>query len=309
MKDTNSKAYLALLVVCFLWGTTYLALRIGVMTFPPFLFSAVRQIIAGLCLLIFLLFTPGKIKATRRDLLRQSVSGILMIALGNGILSWSEKYIPSGLAALVVSVMPIYVILINYAGGVKKQAMNAQIVFGLLLGAVGVLLIFKDNLSDMKSSAYLGGVLLAFFSCFSWAVGTVYTKQRPSHGNPFLNAAIQFTSGGLLLLVISFFLDDWSEIRQVSTDSILALIYLILFGSIIAYMCYLYALRHLPSGLVSIYAYVNPFIAIILGFIILDEKITRITWLAFLTTLAGVFWINRGYTKNRALESAGVSEH
>ncbi|MBA4167698.1 MAG: EamA family transporter [Chitinophagaceae bacterium] len=301
MKNTNTKAYLALLVVCIVWGTTYLALRIGVMTFPPFLFSAFRQIIAGTLLLIVLLIMKGKIVISKKDLIRQIVPGILMIALGNGVIAWSEKYIPSGLAALIVSVMPLYVILINYVVGVKKQAMNKQIIFGLLLGGVGVVLIFKDNLADLGNRAYLTGVIVAFISCFCWAAGTVYTKQRPSQANSFVNAAVQFVSGGIVLFIGSIFLDDWSQMAAVSANSLLALAYLILFGSIAAYVCYLYALKHLPSGLASVYAYINPFIAIILGFLVLNERTTWITWLAFLTTLTGVYWINKGYTKDKAL--------
>lgn len=300
MKNSNTKAYLALLVVCIVWGTTYLALRIGVTTFPAFLFSAVRQIVAGSLLLIILVIAQGRIVISRRDIVRQIVPGTLMIALGNGVLAWSEKYIPSGLAALIVSVMPIYVVFINYAAGIKKQTMNWQIVFGLALGGAGVLLIFRDNLADLGNTAYLTGVIVAFISCFSWAVGTVYSKQRPSQANSFVNAAIQFLSGGIVLFFASVFLDDWSQINAVSNSSWIALIYLIIFGSIFAYVCFLYALKKLPTGLVSIYAYINPFIAVILGFLVLGERTTWVTWLAFATTLTGVYYIGRGYNTLKA---------
>jgi len=308
MNNVNTKAYLALLVVCIVWGTTYLALRIGVTSFPPFLFSALRQVIAGTLLLALVLIIQRKIVISKRDVIRQIVPGILMIALGNGVVAWAEKYIPSGLAALIVSVMPIYVIFINYVAGVGKQILNKQIIFGLFLGCMGVVLIFKDNLADLGTQGYLLGVIVCFLSCFCWAAGTVYTKQRPSQANSFVNAALQFVCGGIVLFIGSIFMDDWSQMRMVTSESVLALVYLIVIGSIIAYVCYLYALKNLPSGLVSVYAYINPFIAIILGFLVLNERITWVTWLAFLTTLFGVYWINKGYSRQKALQQAEDSQ-
>ncbi len=302
MNKSATKAYAALLVVCIVWGTTYLALRIGVTTFPAFLFSALRQILAGILLLSVLLLLPSKISISRKDIIRQIIPGILMIALGNGVIAWSEKFIPSGLAALIVSVMPLYVVLINYFAGTEQQIINKEIIFGLVLGCVGIVLIFRDNLADLANTGYFWGVLVAFFASLSWAAGTVYTKQRPSKANSFVNASIQFIIGGIVLFIGSIFLDNWSEMATVSTDSVLALVYLILFGSIGAYVCYLYALKNLPSGLASVYAYINPFIAIVLGFFILDEKTTWITWLAFATTLAGVYCINRGYAKQKSVQ-------
>lgn len=302
MNSTNTKAYLALMVVCLVWGTTYLALRIGVTSFPPFLFSASRQIIAGVLLLAWLLIVQRKIVISKKDIVRQIVPGTLMIALGNGVIAWTERYIPSGLAALIVSVMPLYVVLINYTLGLEKQAINKQILFGLLLGGVGIILIFKDNLADLGNRGYQLGVAVAFLSSFSWAAGTVYTKHHPSHANSLTNAAVQFISGGIILFTGSLFLDDWSAIRFVSMHSLIALGYLILIGSIGAYLCFLYALKHLPSGLASVYAYINPLIAVILGFFILNEKTTWVTWLAFFTTLTGVYWINKGYSKQKALQ-------
>jgi len=302
MNNASTKAYLALLVVCIVWGTTYFALRIGVRSFPPFLFSAVRQLTAGPLLLLILLITRGRIVISKRDLARQIIPGTLMIALGNGVLAWCEKFIPSGLAALIVSVMPLYVVLINYAAGLEKRAMNRQVIMGLLLGGAGVLLIFRDNLSGLGNSGYLAGIIVAILAAFCLAAGTVYTKQRPSQANSFVNAAFQFICGGIVLFFGSVLFDDWSGLPQVTTGSLLALGYLVLIGSIAAYGCFLYALKHLPAGLVSIYAYINPFIAILLGFFLLNERITWITWTAFATTLTGVFCISRGYNKYKTVQ-------
>lgn len=299
MEKKIVNAYFALAVVCIVWGTTYFAMRIGVETFPAFLFSGIRQVTAGLLMALILLLSGQKITISRRDITRQFVAGTLMIALGNGVVGWAERYIPSGLAALIVSVMPVYVVLIGYISGTDRKAVNTHLVVGLALGCVGVALIFRDNLADLGNANYFFGILAAFFACFCWAAGTVYTKHKPSAAKTLVNVAFQLTSGGLVLLVGSIFLDDYSELSTVSSDSVWALVYLILFGSLASYGCFLYALKHLPSGLASIYAYVNPFIALLLGYLFLDERITWITALALLVTLCGVYFINKSYHVKR----------
>lgn len=291
---SNLKAYIALIIVCIFWGTTYLALRIGVQGFPPFLFSAIRQVSAGVLLFIFMFFIGKLEKLTWKDIGRQALPGILLITFGNGIIGWAELYIPSGLAALIVSVMPIYVVLINLVGG-KKQQFNFKIIAGFLLGCAGIVLIFKDNLADLGKPEYLWGILASFGACFFWAIGSIYMKNNTFRTSAYSNAAIQFTSGGLGCLVFSLFFDDYSKFESVSGNSLWALIYLTLIGSLLAYMSYLYAIKHLPIVLVSTYAYVNPVIAILLGVLILNEKITMITVLALAATLYGVYLINLGY--------------
>jgi len=291
----KTKAYIALLIVCIFWGTTYLALRIGVKDFPPFLFSGIRQTGAGL-LLFMAMFFMGKLeKLTFQDVARQALPGVLLITLGNGVIAWAELYIPSGLAALIVSVMPIYVVVINLILGKKQQQFTAKIVAGFILGCAGIVLIFKDNLKDLGKPEYLWGVLASFGACVFWALGSIYIKGNTFRTNAYSNAAIQFTSGGVGCFLFSLFADDYSKFDGITHESLWSLIYLTLIGSILAYMSYLYAIKYLPIVVVSTYAYVNPVIAILLGVAILDEKITAITVLALVVTLYGVYLINSGY--------------
>jgi drug/metabolite transporter (DMT)-like permease len=289
-------AYIALLVVCVVWGTTYFALLIGVESFPPFLFSAIRQFLAGLILMI-VLFLLGKLKFSKSDFIHQSIPGILMITLGNGVIGWSERYIPSGLAALIVSILPVYIVGINYFLGTDKRKPNNAILLGLLLGCIGIFLMFRDNLKDLINPDYLNGMLVAFLACLAWAFGSIYAKSKPSSANVLTNAAIQMFSGGVGLFLLSIFLDDYSELKTVTSESLWALAYLTLFGSILTYSCFVYALEKLPLGVVSLYAYANPFIALLLGFFFLNESVTWITGLALITTLSGIYFINRGYQK------------
>lgn len=292
---SNPKAYIALLIVCIFWGTTYLALRIGVKDFPPFLFSAVRQVSAGLLLFIGM-FLFGKLeKLSWSDIAKQALPGFLLITLGNGLIGWAELYIPSGLAALIVSVMPIYVVVLNFATGKEQKKFNFKTIAGFALGCLGIVLIFKDNLTDLGKPEYLWGVLISFAACFFWAVGSIYIKGNTFRTSAYSNAAIQFTTGGIGCLGFSLVFDDYAKLASVTSESLWALLYLTLVGSILAYMSYLYAIKHLPIVVVSTYAYVNPVIAILLGVVILDEKITWITVLALVVTLYGVWLINSGY--------------
>ncbi|WP_347374005.1 EamA family transporter [Aequorivita sp. Q41] len=288
-------AYIALAVVCIVWGTTYFAMRIGVATFPPFLFSGIRHTIAGILMLIALKLSGRLSKLSKSDIKRQAVPGVLMVALGNGVIGWSEKYIPSGLAALIVSIMPVYVVALNYLSGADRQFPNAKIIIGLLLGSIGIVLIFKDNIQDVTNTDYLIGMLVAFGACLAWATGAIYAKHRPPKSNIITNASVQLILGGLALLLMCPVFDDLTRLGMVSSESIWSLLYLIVFGSILAYSCFVYALEKLPLGLSSIYAYFNPFIALSLGFLFLNEKMTNITILALIAALGGVYFINKGY--------------
>jgi len=298
----HTLAYIALAIVCIFWGTTYLAIRIGVESFPPFLFAAIRQTSAGLLLLPLIYIFGKNEKLTLRDIARQAVPGILLITLGNGIVGWSEKYIPSGLAALIVSIIPIYIFIISlfFQPG---QKLAGKTIAGLLLGALGIVLIFKDNLKDLGRQDYLWGILACFAASLFWAIGSVYMKSNTFNTNAYNNAAIQFISGGIGLFLASLVFDDYGQLASVSADSIYALIYLTLIGSLLSYMAYLYAIDNLPILLVATYAYVNPVIAIILGVAVLNEAISIFTVLALLVTLCGVYLINSSYAKKTA-ESA-----
>lgn len=304
---TESKALFALAVVCILWGTTYLVIKIGIVTIPPFLFSGVRQLLAGLILWAVLPFLKQKTKLSWSDIFKQVLPGLLMIFLGNGIITWAEKYIPSGLAALIVSAMPIYVTAINFAIG-KEIRISKQTIIGLFLGSIGILLMFRDNLGDLANSGYFWGIVSSFAAAFAWAIGTVYMKVNTFRTNSFVNAAIQFTSGGIALLIISLVTEDFSGLNTVSSEGVWSLLYLVMFGSIIPFMCYLYAIEHLKVSLVSVYAYINPFIALLLGLIVLDEKLTGITVLAFIATVSGVFFINKGNSRSRPKVESKMKE-
>lgn len=292
MKKDLLPAYLSLAAICLIWGTTYLALRIAVLHFPPFLFVTIRQITAGLLLAGFMIIFAKVQLPSREYIIRQAIAGFFMISMGNGLVAWAEVYVPSGVAAIICSLMPMMVILVNL-GVNRDEKPTIPIVVGVLVGLIGIVMIFSEHLGDFAKLEYQIGIALIFLAVLSWAGGSVWMKKRSGEGNPFLNAGLQMFFGGLWLIPGIFFFDDLSNVSW-SSEAVYSLIYLIIFGSIIAYACYSYTLRKLPMTIVSLYAYVNPIVAVILGSIVLDEKLNAKIVLAILVTVAGIYIVNKG---------------
>ncbi len=289
----NFLAYLALGAVCIIWGTTYLALRVGVTQFPPFLFSAIRFLAAG-PILLAIVFVLGKLPIpSRKVLAQQAVSGLLLCTFGVGIVGWSEMYVSSGLAAIICSVMPIWVMLINFAVA-SDDTPAFPVVVGLVVGLVGIVMIFGEHVSDFSDPDYTFGIFTTFFGNICWALGTVWVKRKTQSTDPFLAAGLQMLFGGIFLIPMSLVFDDYATITT-NTDMWFALVYLILFGSVAAYACYSYAIKKLPMTLVSLYAYINPIVAVVLGALLLNERLNTRIWMGILITLAGIYVVNRGY--------------
>lgn len=285
--------YLALAAVCIIWGTTYLALRIAVLHFPPFLFTAIRQTTAGI-VLVAIMFALGKASfPTRGQLLQQAIGGFFMISLGNGLVAWAEMHIPSGVAAIICSLMPVIVIVINVMIN-REEKPNFPILAGVVVGLAGIVLMFGEHLDGFSQAEYIVGIVFTFTAVLAWAGGSIWIKKRNIQSNPFVNAGLQMFFGGLLLFPLSFAFDDLTNVTW-SGEVAWALLYLIIFGSLIAYASYAYALRKLPMTIVSLYAYINPLVAVVLGWIVLNEPLNLKIWLAILLTTTGIYIVNKGY--------------
>jgi drug/metabolite transporter (DMT)-like permease len=293
INSTNYLPYLALAAVCIIWGTTYLALRIAVLHFPPFLFTALRQTIAGLLLIGMVMAIAKPLWPSRDHIIRQAIGGFFMISLGNGLVAWAELHIPSGIAAIICSLMPVMVILINLSIN-RNERPTIPIFLGVLIGMVGIVMIFGEHVAEFSKSEYLVGIFMTVLAVLSWAGGSIWIKKYPNEINPFINAGLQLFFGGLFLFPVSLAFDDLTQVKW-SSEAFYSLLYLIAFGSIIAYASYMYALKKLPMTIVSLYAYVNPLVAVVLGWLILDEKLNLKIWFAILITVAGIYIVNRGY--------------
>jgi len=303
----KGKAYIALVFVCIVWGTTYLAIRVGVAHYPPFLFAGVRQLLAGIILIIAALSINKNKDLSRSNILRQMLVGFLMLSVGNGLVTYGEKYVSSGVAALICGMMPLFSVIINLVSS-KKERINSFIVSGLLVGFCGVLLIFRNNIADLGNSAYLGGISCVFLASFSWAMGSAINKRHQSPVNPIFNSALQLFFGGAFMLIASPVLDGVHPVQWWQPDALLSLVYLIVFGSVLAYAAYMYVFSALPIGIATIYAYINPLVAVLLGYLILKEPLTWFTALSFITILTGVYLVNKGYKKQHNNEQQKIFE-
>ena len=266
------RAYWAWLAVCVSWGTTFLATRVAIESIPPFAMSGPRHVVAGIILAVVLRMRgiplpppdswPG-----------HALLGLLMIGFGNGCLVWAQQFIPSGVAAVLVSVIPFWMI------GVERfmpdgEEVRARQVAGLLLGFAGIVLLTSSSLTgDVPASRIVLGVIMTQFSCLGWAIGSAYAKRHKRNENLFAATAVQITFGGAILIVVAALTGEWRHAAP-TPRSLAAVAYLVVVGTFVGYVCYVYALKHLPVSIVSLYAYVNPMIAMILGSLILGERFT-----------------------------------
>jgi drug/metabolite transporter (DMT)-like permease len=303
MKKADWLAWFSLAIICVVWGTTYLVLRVGVEFVPPFLFTGLRQVIAGLILGGAMIMFYGNRLPDYKTLARHAIVGFFMISIGNGAVGWGEMYVSSSIAAIICSLMPLWIILINLAYG-KGDKIDGQILFGVLLGFGGLMLIFGDGLNDFTNSDYTMGIIVIFLATISWAGGTIYLRTFKKNGTPLLDAALQMFFGGFFLLLASNFTEDAST-AQWHGESIFALFYLTILGSVVAYGAYSYVLTKLPTPVVSLYAYINPVVAVILGWLILDEKLNAAILTGCVVIVAGVYIVNTGYRRQeiRRIES------
>ncbi|MBS1629910.1 MAG: EamA family transporter [Bacteroidetes bacterium] len=295
--NTKVKAYLAYAYIAIIWGTTYFGIRVAVQALPPFFMAATRQLIAFIILAFIAIAIKKKANLSIKNLSRQALIGFLMITIGNGVVSYAERSIPSGVAALICSLMPIAVVFINLGLG-NRERLNGRILWGLLLGLTGVALIFRNDLAALQNPHYLLGILGTLMATIAWAGGNVLTKKWNDQTNPMFDAALQLGFGGMFLMLGSPLLEDYQAAHWGSSSAWFALAYLCIFGSVIAFTAYRYALAHLPVSFVTSYAYINPMIAVIIGYFA-GENLGPWTMLSFIAIISGVALVNYGHHKQR----------
>jgi drug/metabolite transporter (DMT)-like permease len=290
----TSRAYLALAAICLIWGTTYTAIKFAVRDFPPYLLVGIRQTAAGLLMLGLALLVAKKALPDSRYIRRQMLTGIATITGGNGFITWGMQYVPSGVAAIIGSLTPVVVVLISLAWQSGQERINARVLAGVLLGFGGLGLVFSEGWSDLLKPEYRWGIAGCFGSCLTWSLGTVMAKRWNSPDvSPLLNAGLQITAGGLGGFVLSLFWDKNWDIHH-STQGWLSIVYLIIFGSALAFTLYMYALKHLSASVSSLYTYINPVVAILLGWALLGESLSTLELVGMAVTIAGVWLVNAG---------------
>ncbi len=301
--STNTKAYGALLFICIVWGTTYLAIKILVEVYPALLAAGVRQVFSGLVIGAIALSINRRTDLSRLHIARQALIGTLMIAVGNGLVSWSQKSIPSGVAAMVCATMPIWAVGLGLLLS-RKERINGLIAAGMALGLAGVALIVATKPADASrpaasTTAAVWGIALTLLATMGWAAGSVFSRRWKRDANPLFDAGVQVVAGGIVLLIASMFAEDHSAPFRADPRALWSFGYLVVFGSVLAYTFYQYALKHLPVGVATLYAYVNPLVAVVLGYFA-GEGASGWTAVSFAGIVGGVYLVNRGYRRQQA---------
>jgi drug/metabolite transporter (DMT)-like permease len=261
-------AYVAWAAVCVIWGTTYLGIRISLETIPPWLMSGIRWIVAGTLLGGYLTMAGERVppRRTWRGIGFLSVS---LLVLGNGGVVWAEQYVPSGLAAVIVASSPFWMAGVE-AFRSDGEPLTRRTAIGLAIGFCGILLLVWPNLTASGGRGFLAGVISLQIACLGWSVGSSYSRRHAREQNVLTLTAAQMLTGGVMMLAIGSMLGEWRAIHF-STRSAVAFAYLATVGAIGGFVAYTYALKHLPVSFVSLYAYINPIIAMTLGVALMGE--------------------------------------
>ncbi|MGK2858655.1 MAG: EamA family transporter [Thermoanaerobaculia bacterium] len=271
-KETKVLAYVAFGIVCFVWGTTYLAIAIAIETLPSILFPGLRFTIAGIVLLTVRLLQGASLPKRRSDWLNLIWIGVLMVGTGNVCVVWAEHHVTSGFAALLVGGAPFAMALLERARGGERFTRRKLI--GLLIGFSGLLLLVAPELTGGSFNLmFLLGVLAIQVGTVGWNWGSIVSKYHVSKDiDPITSASLQMLFGGLVVSAVGL-LNGEAALMHFNARTLAAFVYLVVFGSILAYGAYVYALSKLPTSTTSLYAYINPVVALFLGWLVLDEPI------------------------------------
>lgn len=288
---TDFKLIGAMVTVAVVWGTTYLGIRVAVHTIPPWFVTAMRQLIASSILLVVLLRRKELKWIGWPSLRRQLLLSMLMIVIANGMTTVAEKSIPSGLTSLLNATNPIIVFVVSVIIGLQKPSWKGFL--GVIIGFCGVAFIFRDGFNDLLDPNYINGIVCLAIAIAGWVTGTIYTKKNVQQSvNIFLDLFYQFVFSAIVQLVLAFIFSEEIAPSKWSTESLAAVAYLGVFGSIVGYFCYNYALKRVTATEVSVTSYFNTIIALFLGWLILDEVITIDLLVATLLIITGVFITN-----------------
>jgi drug/metabolite transporter (DMT)-like permease len=303
MPERSRLAWGAFVIVCLVWGTTYLGIRIALETLPPLLLTGARFTVAGTLLLAVCWWRGQRPPARLSELAHIAMIGFLMVAIGNLAVVWAERSVPSGLAALMVALSPFWMVLMEMVRG-KEERLNRRQVTGLVVGFAGVLILLLPHLHGASFNLpFVIGILVIQAGSIGWNLGSMRSKYHAATTPPLVSAGLQMLSGGVIVGVVGFAIGEAPHVHY-SQRSFAALVYLTLFGSVLAYTAYVYALAHLPTSTVSLYAYVNPAIAVLVGWMIADEELGWRSAIAGVVILAGVFLVEGG--RSERVKSEGT---
>lgn len=280
-------AIIAWLTICVVWGTTYLAIRVSLETIPVALLAGFRWATAGV-LMTALLRLFGERLPPRTEWGSIAVIAFLMHVVGNGMVVWAQQHVPSGLTAVIIAMVPFWAVFVE-AWLPRGERLTRQSFVGLLVGFAGIVILLWPQITvgGREGRMFVAGALALQCACLAWSLATSYSKRRSLKVNPFASAALQMLFSGAAFLLIGTLLGNWQQL-SFTPRTVGGILYLIVFGSMIGFSAYFYALKYLPVSTVSLYAYVNPVIAVVLGTLVLGEPFSLRIVVAAMFVFGGI---------------------
>jgi drug/metabolite transporter (DMT)-like permease len=294
-KTTKQKALLALIWVSFFWGTTWLASKVAVSNGVHGLqVAAIRHILGGALYIIFFLLKKQPLPKGKELWTTIIILSILNFMLSNGLSYWGLQYISSGLGAIIGAIFPLWIVIIDLF---KGERLSRKALTGLLLGFGGVCVIFADHLKDFLNAGFTFGIILSVLATLSWALGSRYTKKHAANFNPYFSLGLQMFISGIILTGIIKSTGLYMPLQSIPANAWWAMLYLLIIGSVLTFIAYLYSLQHLPTSVSSLYAYINPVVALLLGVLIFSEKLNMFIIIGVAITITGVYLVNDAFKK------------
>ena len=291
-QDRKSLAYIAFVTVCIVWGTTYVAIRVALETVPVLLVAGLRWMAAGVILSAFMIAT-GRGLPKARLWAPLALLGFLMNIVGNGFVVYAQQFVASGLTAVLIATTPFWSALLERLLP-SGERFSKRSLIGLALGFSGIVVLVWPEMTDGGAGgrSFVIGVIAIQLACIGWVIGTSFAKRHELGDNPFRSTALQMVFSGIMLLGAATANGDWAQL-SFTPRTIAAMLYLSIAGSLIAYSAYIYAIQHLPLQLVSLYAYINPMIAVALGTLLLSEPLSARIIVAAVLVFAGTWIVGR----------------
>lgn len=289
---------LALAWVSIAWGTTWLASKEGVKHMPALQLAAIRQFLGGALYVGYFIVkkTPWPKGKQWKSIV---ILSLLNFLLSNGLSTWGVKFIPSGLGAIIGAMVPIWIAIISFF---KGERITRLAVFGILIAFAGVCVIFYEHLADFIRPDFQFGIVLSIAATITWAFGTLYTKKKAATFNPYFSLGLQMLISSFCLFAFTGASGTGIPLSQIPAASWWAIAYLVIIGSVLTFIAFIYALQHLPTEVSSVYAYINPIVAVLLGAFLFDEILTAAIIIGGAVTMTGLYIINYSMQRQRKLE-------
>jgi drug/metabolite transporter (DMT)-like permease len=299
---TQQKAYIALGATSIIWGTTWIAMKLGVQQMPALQMAAMRQLIGGSILVGFFL-CKGFTIPSAPQLKRVFILSIFTFVLANGLSMWSMEFIPSGLGAMIGSLYPLVVVLMEFFF-FKNRNVKPMGFLGILLGLAGICMVLYQKAFDAHPQGYFWGVLLSVTATISWSYSTITIARQKMKMNPYYGMGWQMLFGSILMGLFCWIRGDYIALEKIGSQAWLSMAYLIVFGSILALIAFIFSMKYLPAAIASLYAYINPIVAILLGTVLLKESISFSFVLGSLITLTGVYLVNKSTKRQGSINQS-----